>query len=415
MTPLHKLEAYRKNNKLSPSERKKIDRMLEMIKSSEKWEARTSQEHHFNPFVKKGLNRAFPGFGEVFGGATNYLLHGMDLQEEGARKLGDKVQDNTSNLPPWLSNILAAGAYTLGSLMGPPGAKLNMVNFHGTPHKWLPEPGFPKGRPRLDKIGTGEGAQAYGWGFYSAGNPDVAKQYQEALRPMTEVSDLNVGGIDVFKGGRMVDYSPHDSSGRQTLESEAKARIQEGLLIKENTLRHLWETEGEESVANYIKAGLRDEIENLKDEYPEIVPEYEKVLARAENSISQRFKKGEAFFNEIDIPDEEVAKYLDWDKPLTGQNKRVKEILKSHGIWKAFRENQSNFESPMNTRGSNGNGEQIYNFLTWKLGGQREASEYLESIGIPGLRYFDGVSRSKGRGSRNYVTWSQDVLNNSVK
>ena len=30
--------------------------------------------------------------------------------------------------------------------------------WHGTPHVWPPEPGFPHGRPRLDKIGTGEQA-----------------------------------------------------------------------------------------------------------------------------------------------------------------------------------------------------------------------------------------------------------------
>ena len=31
------------------------------------------------------------------------------------------------------------------------------IAWHGTPHVWGPEPGFPHGRPRLDKIGTGEG------------------------------------------------------------------------------------------------------------------------------------------------------------------------------------------------------------------------------------------------------------------
>ncbi|MBK8117396.1 MAG: hypothetical protein IPK44_24220 [Candidatus Accumulibacter sp.] len=44
--------------------------------------------------------------------------------------------------------------------------------WHGTPHVWAPEPGFPHGRPRLDKMGSGEGAQAYGWGWYSADSRD---------------------------------------------------------------------------------------------------------------------------------------------------------------------------------------------------------------------------------------------------
>jgi hypothetical protein len=55
--------------------------------------------------------------------------------------------------------------------------------FHGTPNKFAPEPGFPQGRPRLDKMGTGEGAQKYGKGFYTAQKQAQAsqEQYQKAL------------------------------------------------------------------------------------------------------------------------------------------------------------------------------------------------------------------------------------------
>jgi hypothetical protein len=55
------------------------------------------------------------------------------------------------------------------------------IAWHGTPHVWGPEPGFPHGRPRLDKIGTGEGAQAYGWGWYSADSRSVADSYHKQL------------------------------------------------------------------------------------------------------------------------------------------------------------------------------------------------------------------------------------------
>ena len=53
--------------------------------------------------------------------------------------------------------------------------------YHGTPHTWEPEPGFPYGRPRLDKMGTGEGAQAFGWGWYSAEAKAVAQSYYDKL------------------------------------------------------------------------------------------------------------------------------------------------------------------------------------------------------------------------------------------
>ena len=44
-----------------------------------------------------------------------------------------------------------------------------MTTYHGSPHLF--------NKFRMDKIGTGEGAQAYGHGLYLAENPNVARQY----------------------------------------------------------------------------------------------------------------------------------------------------------------------------------------------------------------------------------------------
>ena len=38
------------------------------------------------------------------------------------------------------------------------------IAWHGTPHVWGPEPGFPHGRPRGWTRWDRRGAQAYGWG-----------------------------------------------------------------------------------------------------------------------------------------------------------------------------------------------------------------------------------------------------------
>ena len=53
--------------------------------------------------------------------------------------------------------------------------------FHGTPHTLAPEAGAPLGKFRTSKIGTGEGAQAYGHGLYFAGKREVAEHYRQAL------------------------------------------------------------------------------------------------------------------------------------------------------------------------------------------------------------------------------------------
>ena len=50
------------------------------------------------------------------------------------------------------------------------GLVLNQPAYHGSPHRF--------DKFTLDKIGTGEGAQAYGWGLYFAGNKEVADWYR---------------------------------------------------------------------------------------------------------------------------------------------------------------------------------------------------------------------------------------------
>lgn len=50
---------------------------------------------------------------------------------------------------------------------------LNQAAWHGSPHQF--------DRFDLTKIGTGEGAQAYGWGLYFAGKKEIAKFYRDKL------------------------------------------------------------------------------------------------------------------------------------------------------------------------------------------------------------------------------------------
>ena len=57
-------------------------------------------------------------------------------------------------------------------------ALAGMTAYHGSPHLF---DAFD-----LSKIGTGEGAQAYGHGIYLAESPGVAKNYQIALSPEFE-------------------------------------------------------------------------------------------------------------------------------------------------------------------------------------------------------------------------------------
>ena len=56
-------------------------------------------------------------------------------------------------------------------------------------------------------------------------------------------------------------------------------------------------------------------------------------------------------------------------------------------------------------------GKRVYRLLADKHGSDRAASEYLNSLGIPGLRYLDGGSRASGEGTHNYVIWDDKAVN----
>ena len=96
------------------------------------------------------------------------------------------------------------GAKALGLLSTIPVGMIGQLGWHGGPHKWAPEAGRPLGRPRLENVGQGEGAQVYGHGFYVAENPKVAGEYKADLsrglptveykgKPLPELTGLGQG------------------------------------------------------------------------------------------------------------------------------------------------------------------------------------------------------------------------------
>ena len=127
-------------------------------------------------------------------------------------------------------------AQTLADAYNPMG----MVVWHGSPHKF--------NKFDSSKIGTGEGAQAYGHGLYVAESPEVAKMYQEKLTdPAFKYAGMN----------------------------EAKARLNEKIAKRV------------EATDPARAAALRAEVASLSE-------------------------PGGALYK-IDLPDEHIAKMLDWE------------------------------------------------------------------------------------------------------
>lgn len=241
--------------------------------------------------------------------------------------------------------------------------------WHGSPHDF--------DRFRLDKIGTGEGAQAYGWGLYFASLKVVAEHYRRTLTGegfFTQTAQDVADGIADAKLEGLIDpgYTALDWA------SEHSSPIEE--------------TKGEDGTTLLYMDGST-------------------ILIRPDNSVlvtaEKPQRRGKVY--EVDLAPE-PEHLLDWDKPLSEQSEYVRErVLEIMRVHKIPRKNNAGGETT---------GGQAYNFLAESPGfDQRLASEELLSIGIPGLRYRDAGSRfdSEGEGSHNYVIFDENAVEVTAK
>lgn len=245
--------------------------------------------------------------------------------------------------------------------------------YHGTPHKFE--------KFKTEKIGTGEGAQAYGWGLYFAENIKVAEDYRKKL-------------------------SDYGSTG----EYEWKGNIYQGDDFKSpvrHAIAHVYHN-GKRSAKKLANEMLKD----AKKGEPYTVeqggvPYYEAFKKTVDDIQSQneiKFHQGTLYEVDLKVDDDSL---LIWDKPLSSQSEFVKAALTKSGILKDYKSNLSDYESPMNTRGGGKKGEFLYNYLSWKTS-EKDASLKLLSLGIKGIKYKDQGSRSKSRGTHNYVIFDEN-------
>lgn len=259
--------------------------------------------------------------------------------------------------------------------------------WHGTPNKWS------KKVPLLSKIGSGEGASAYGWGWYSASNKEIGQSYKDQLTPFSELQSITLGGLPLYNNGVPVDYSPKDNRP----ESITRAQLQEELLINDSELRDVYDKSGAAGLRKRAIEILTEYLEYLKEESPGKVNFTQSVIDKIKNNIETwvKVKKAKAYLLQLEIPD---AKLLKWDVDFSGQSDYVKRALESGEVDTALMKSS------------------IYDGIRRKLWsgdeeGYKNTSLYLNSLGIPGLMYLDGLSRGTGAEGYNYVIWDQPTLN----
>jgi hypothetical protein len=153
---------------------------------------------------------------------------------------------------------------------------LGLTAYHGSPYR------FSKFDPT--KIGSGEGAQAYGYGHYFAEAPAVAGEYRRTLREPGFTYD-----------GQKINQTSNPIMG-------VAAKL-------------IYENKGDKAAA------LKE-----ADRYA-----YDVLLKNEINKLDPN-KVSVGSFYTVDIPDDMISKMLDWDKPIGQQSETIQRLAKQVGL-----------------------------------------------------------------------------------
>jgi hypothetical protein len=180
------------------------------------------------------------------------------------------------------SGPLGAGE-VIGEMLGPRkgGPVMQELDvYHGTPHRFPATEANPLGEFDASKIGTGEGAQAYGKGTYLTEDMDFAKGYKPR-DPKAEEKMLRMYN----KAQDRRDYN-----SMEVLEA----------------------------------AMLHRTTDELREQFPR-----QKGLV---NRIAKINEKSPSSLYKADLPDEMIDRMLDYDKPINEHNQSVLDALEKAGI-----------------------------------------------------------------------------------
>ncbi len=189
-------------------------------------------------------------------------------------------------------------------------AQQGIKAYHGSPHDF--------DQFSLSKIGTGEGAQAYGHGLYFAENPATAEGYRSSLAGQPEIKLLKVGSKTAGQHNGF-DYSPR---GNSTYENIQSSLIEDLLIDQQGTLG----VPPDQLQAHVLKT-LDGKIADYEKEWPQAVADAKRLRADLAKRGAVKLEMGERPGKTYEVqihasPDQ----FLDWDKPLSEQPKLAEAI-----------------------------------------------------------------------------------------
>lgn len=237
----------------------------------------------------------------------------------------------------------------------------------------------------LGYIGTGEGAQAHGWGLYFAGNKDISQGYANKLS--NPVGEVKVAGI-IYSIGR--------GGGSWRVRNIATGELISKMKIVK-AISALYTEQGKDKALKYLK----DKADQTR--------KFKKIWIDAYNWLKNQEVDDSQWHNgklyEVEIPD--IGTLLDEQKSLSEQPSKVKKAILDY-----YRSRPDEYIAPKDETltGNNMTGKEFLKDVIFQLRREgsntpeRDASLLLNSFGINGITYYGN------RDGRCYVVFDDKAI-----
>ena len=267
-------------------------------------------------------------------------------------------------------------------------------------------------------MGSGEGAQAYGWGTYVSEVEGIAKAYAKQNARKHK-------GEDFAKAEQTYDMakSKYDDSVRKIADTELEIKMFYEPIF-ERTKKLLDKAINNNSTdlikrfTERVKETENDlnEAQQKLDNFRSHIDEYYNSMVDAKKKYDSMEKPKRNLYT-VDIPDDTGDNYIGWDEPLTEKmyDAEIK-ILESVGYkvnsmneYGTLLDNTKNGGTLMIPSRENETGGSFYKGMAEKLGSQKAASLALKDLGFVGVKVI--AQRNTGgnkEGNMNYVIFDEN-------
>lgn len=302
----------------------------------------------------------------------------------------ERLSNNPKNQPPWLGGIKLSRSFInsipnetdLDNLRKKHNYQYYQSAWHGSPHDF--------DTFDLGAIGTGEGNQAHGWGLYFAKKKSVSKNYQKVLSKRLGTTSPKLFKVEIPDEKTMLDEDKYFKEQNKDVVNKIVSAVNDLDIDKRKALlSHYKEHPSYPVNKEYEKIlgkiqSINQDREYITDALVNNVSKIKEKIAREaateygynfdELKADNTFEMAKKLIGEIN----EKLSALEKEKEVEGAKEKIKEdkILESIG---------DTFTKTPYT------GRDVYVALSKAFGGDKGASEFLNSTGVKGITY-DGYT-----------------------